>query len=448
MTDTAPTDSAVHGARLAKLGLLAALVSRLFSRLVGIVLVVLLARFAEADTVAVYGYLLGTATLVATLTDLGVATIAGRDVAAGRLPADGALRAALAPQAASLVAAAAVTVLLTVGLGPDRVPPVALALTVVFVVIGGFNNLWAELLRGSGRVLLEGGLQMASATALVLGGVIVVYRGGDSDTMATALLAVVAGKELAVLAVGVWLIRPHRRPEARTRALLGQSAWLAVAGTALILLWRQGTLVIGGLGNIGALATYVVASRFLDAGVTLAHTAGFGLVPGMSALAGQPAALRRATLRYLGLAAVVGAVVALVGLVAAGPLTTVPFGARWADAVPSVRVIAVTALPILVAFVAWPTLLARRQLRTVTVGCVAGAAVGVVVSLLLVARRPEALSPVIGTAAGATVLAVILLIGLRDLLTGPPTPEPVPLDGASPAAGPDSRPRSGAPAAG
>lgn len=405
-----------HGERLARLGLRAALVSRVFSRLVGIVLVVLLARRASTDTVAVYGYLLGTATLVGTLTDLGVATIAGREVAAGRLPADGALRAALAPQAASLVAAALVTVGLTLVLGPAQVPASALALTVAFVVVNGFNNLWAELLRGSGRVVLEGALQMGSAAALVLGGVIVVYSGGS----ATALLVVVVAKEVALLVVGAALIRPRRRPEARTRNLLGQSVWLAVAGTALILLWRQGTLVIGAAGSIGALATYVVASRFLDAGVTLAHTAGFGLVPGMSALAGEPAALRRATLRYLGVAAVAGAVVALVGLVAAGPLTTIPFGARWADAVPAVRMIAVSALPILVAFVAWPTLLARQQLRTVTAGCVAGTAVGVAVSLVLVAWRPDPLSPVIGTAAGAVVLAAVFLAGLRDLLARSP----------------------------
>ena len=105
-TDTPPKAQPEHhhGRRLARLGLLAAIVSRLLGRLVGIVLVVLLARKASTDTVAVYGYLLGTATLVATLTDLGIAAVAGREVAAGRLPAGGALRAALAPHAASLAA--------------------------------------------------------------------------------------------------------------------------------------------------------------------------------------------------------------------------------------------------------------------------------------------------------------------------------------------------------
>ena len=40
---------------------------------------------------------------------------------------------------------------------------------------------------------------------------------------------------------------------------------------------------------------------------------------------------------YLGLAALAGAVIAVVGWLVAGPLTTVPFGERWTDAVPAVR---------------------------------------------------------------------------------------------------------------
>ncbi|MGH3827912.1 MAG: oligosaccharide flippase family protein [Pseudonocardiaceae bacterium] len=300
------TDTTHPGWRLARVGLAAAIVSRVFSRLVGIVLVVVLARQASTDTVAVYGYLLSTATLVITLTDLGVATIAGREVAAGRLPVEGALRATLVPQAASLSAAAVVTVVLTLVLGPATVPPAALALTVGFVVVGGFNNLCAELLRGAGRVLLEGALQMGSAVALVVGGVLVIKDGGD----ATDLLLIVLGKEVAVLVAGFALIRPRRCPGVSGRLLLGKSMWLAVASTVLVLLWRQGMVVMGAAGSIGALATYVVASRFLDAGVTLAQTTGFGLGPGMSALADDQTGLRRAVQRYLGLAAMLGTVVA------------------------------------------------------------------------------------------------------------------------------------------
>lgn len=413
MEHAAMTETTHQGWRLARIGLAAAIISRLFGRLVGIVLVSMLARQASTETVAVYGYLLGTATLVITLTDLGVATIAGREVAAGRLPAGGALRAALTPQAASLSAAAVVTVVLTLVLGPATVQPAALALTVGFVIVGGFNNLCAELLRGAGWVLLEGALQMGSAVALMVGGVLVVNYGGD----ATDLLAIVLAKEAAVLVVALVLIRPRKCPGTSGRQLLDKSMWLAVASTVLVLLWRQGTVVIGAVGSIGALATYVVASRFLDAGVTLAHTAGFGLGPGMTALADDEIALRQAVQRYLGLAAALGTIIALVGVVLADPLVVILFGQRWVGAVPATRLIAVCALPILLTFVASPALLARHQVRLVAEGSIAGTVTGITVSLVLVSWHPEALSAVIGTAAGVTVVASVFLSGLRDLFT-------------------------------
>jgi len=410
------------GARLAKLGLLAAMVSRLVGRLVGIVLVIVLAREADSQTVAVYGYLLGTATLVTILTDLGVASVAGREVAAGRMPADGALHAALLPQLCSVLAAGAVTVLLAEFAGPQAAPPMAVALTVGFVLVGGMNNLWADVLRGTGRVVLEGALQLGSAVALVAAGSLVIEFGGN----ATDLLIVVVLKEVAVLLIAAAVLRPRRRPEVRSRTLLGQGMWVAVAGTAIVLLWRQGTLVIGGAGSIGALATYVVATRFFDAGVTVAHTAGFGLRPGMAALAAEPAAFRHAARRYLGLVTLLGVVVAGVGVLVAGPITTIPFGERWASAVPAVRMVAVSGLPILLTYVSLALLSARRQMRWLCLSSVAGAVVGVAVTVLLTLARPDAFSAVVGTTVGATVMALALLAGLRDLVL--PARGPVPAE--------------------
>jgi O-antigen/teichoic acid export membrane protein len=406
-----PAGARPDGARLARLGLIAAMVSRLAGRLVGVVLVVVLAREADHSTVAVYGYLLGTATLVTVLTDLGVASVAGREVAAGRMPADGALHAALLPQVGSALVAGAVTVVLAV-VGPEAAPPAAIGLTVAFVVVGAMNNLWADVLRGTGRVVVEGALQLGSAVALVAAGTLVITLGGD----ATDLLIVVVLKEVAVLVVAALTVRPRRRPEVRSRTLLGQSLWVALAGTAVVVLWREGTIVVGAAGSLSALATYVVATRFFDAGVTVAHTAGFGLGPGLSALADDPAAFRHAARKYLGLVTLLGAIVAVVGALAAGPLTTIPFGERWHEAVPAVRVIAVSGLPILVSYVCMSLLSARRQVRWLSLAAVIGSLVGVGTTILLTIRHPEAISGAIGTTVGATVLAALLLFGLRDLL--------------------------------
>jgi hypothetical protein len=241
---------------------------------------------------------------------------------------------------------------------------------------------------------------------------VLVIAGGGS---ATDLLLVVALKEVAALIVVAAVIRP-RRAAVRTRALLGQSVWLAVASTAVVLLWRQGTLVMGGVGSIGALATYVVATRFFDAGVTVAHTFGFGIGPGMSALAADRSAFRSAARKYLGLAAGLGVAVAVVGVLAAGPLTTVPFGARWASAVPAVRFVAVSGLPILIAYVGLTLVVARAQMRWLCFSSVIGMLAGVASTVLLVAHHPNAASAAAGTAIGAVTMAVLLLVGLRDLL--------------------------------
>ncbi|MHA3701549.1 lipopolysaccharide biosynthesis protein [Jatrophihabitans sp. YIM 134969] len=423
-----PADAGAVGERLARLGVVAAVASRTFGRLVGVGFVVVLARTSGDDTVAVYGYLLGTATLVVTLTDLGVAAVAGRDVAAGRFPAAVALAAALPAQVVSVALACLVTLGLVAVSGPSALTPAPVLLTLAFLAANGMVNLWAELLRGTGRVVFEGGLQMLSAVLMVGGGLAVVAGGGG----ATPLLAVVAGKELVVLAVGAAVLRPRRRPEVlRTRALIRHSLHVAVAGTALIVLWRQGTILVGATGTVATLAVYVVASRFLDAGVTVANTVGFGLLPGASSVTADHDRFAALARRYLRFTAGLGALVGAAGVVVAGPLTTGLFGSRWEPAVPVVRVVALTALPLFVGYVAWFLLLAARQQRWLAGASSSGAVVAILVSLLWSRFGPPPIAAAGGTAVGAAVLAVLLLgrlvLVLRRAAPTPTPPGPEPL---------------------
>lgn len=411
---TGEVGAARGGARLARLGLQLALVSRIFGKLVGILLVVVLARSADPDTIAIYGYLLGTATLVLMLTDLGVGSVAAREVAAGRTSAGGALRGALPLQGLTVLLAVALLVVLTVGFGPRGVSATAVVLASAFVVAGGITALWSEVLRAQGRVVLEGVLQMVAAVGLVAGGTAVVLNGGD----VVLLLAVVLAKEVLLVVVMLLVVRPTREAAVPWRILVGQGLWVAVASTAIVVLWRQGT-VVAGTGSTAALAVYVVASRYLDAGVTVAHTVGFGLLPGMSALATDPAALRRTARRYLVLAAALGGVVAVVGVALAPWLVTVPFGAQWEAAVTPVRWIAVTAAPILVSFVLFPVMVARGQVRVLAFAGLAALVVGVPVGLGLFAPASDPSGSIIGTGAGAVVLAGVLLWGARDLVLRP-----------------------------
>ncbi|HYH23810.1 MAG TPA: oligosaccharide flippase family protein [Blastococcus sp.] len=406
MTALEPDDVLTKG-RLIRVGVMAALVSRIFGRLVGIILVIVLARVADPVTVALYGFLLGTVTLMASVTDLGVASLAGRDVAARVLAAPEALRSALGPQSLSTAVAVVLTCVVAVLAGPAAVDAAVLIPCAVFVVANSMFNLWAEVLRGSGRVVLEGLLQGVSALLLVTAGSAAVLAGAGI----VPLLWIVAGKELAVLAASAIWLRPAATRGAGLSfgAAVRRSLWLAVAGTALVLLWRQGMLLVSSMASTRALADYVVATRLLDATVTLAHTLGIGLFPGIAALAvDAPDAARRHVRRYL--VAVLGLSVplAVLGTVLAEPVTTAIFGDEWRSAVPAVRVLAIVTPVILVAYLLWFVLLAEQQERWLFGGAVAGAAVGVGATAVLLAVAPGAAAGAWGTAAGAVVLAVVL----------------------------------------
>ncbi len=408
MTALEPDDVLSKG-RLVRVGVAAALISRIFGRLIGVVLVIVLARVAEPVTVALYGFLLGTVTLMASLTDLGVASLAGRDVAAKVATAPAALRSALGPQALSTVMAVVLTCLVAVLAGPSGVDASVLLPCSVFVVANAMFNLWAEVLRGDGKVVLEGVLQGVSALLLVTAGSLAVLAGAGI----VPLLWIVAGKELAVLAVAAVWLRPGAGMDAGLSfgALLRRSAWLAVAGTALVLLWRQGTLLVSGMASTRALADYVVATRLLDASVTLAHTLGIGLFPGIAALAVEaPGAARAHVRRYL--LAVLGLSVplAVLGVVLADPVTTLVFGSQWESAVPAVRVLAATTPLILLGYLLWFVLLAEGQERWLFAGALAAAATSMGATAVLLVVDPGAAAGAWGTGAGALVLAVVLAI--------------------------------------
>jgi len=233
VTALEPDDVLTKG-RLIRIGVAAAVVSRIFGRLVGIILVVVLARVSDPTTVALYGFLLGTVTLMASVTDLGVASLAGRDVAAKVTGAPEALRSSLGPQALSTAVAVVLTCLVAVLAGPGGVDASVLVPCSAFVVANSMFNLWAEVLRGDGRVVLEGVLQGVSALLLVGIGSLAVLAGAGI----VPLLWIVAGKELAVLGLACIWLRPRSGDRAGLSfgALVKRSMWLAVAGTALVLL--------------------------------------------------------------------------------------------------------------------------------------------------------------------------------------------------------------------
>ncbi|WP_459646075.1 oligosaccharide flippase family protein [Kineococcus sp. NUM-3379] len=409
--------------RLARLGVIAAVSSRVFGRLVGIFLVIVLARSADPTTVALYGFLLGTVTLTASLTDLGVASLAGRDVAAGTSTAPVALRSSLGPQGLSIALAAGLTCVVALVAGPGDVGLEVLLPCVIFVAANGLLNLWCEILRGAGRVAREGWLQSVSAAVLAVVGSIAVLHGAGI----VPLLWIVAGKEIAALLVAAAWLRPRRSTtQGPTFSfLLRRSAWLAGAGAALVVLWRQGTVLVSALASVDDLAQYVVATRFLDAGVTIAHTIGIGLFPALAGLAARgPGHARRHVRRYTVLIGAASIPLAVAGALLAGPVTLALFGYQWTSAVGAVRAIALSAPAILLSYLFWYTLLAEGRQKWLGVGAAAGAATSLLATAALLRAEPSAAAGAWGTTAGAFALTSVLAVGLlvRTKRTGTASP--------------------------
>lgn len=403
----------LSGRALARVGVVVALASRILSRLVGLILIVVMARVAPAELISGYGYLLTTAALFGSLTDLGVAAVSGREVASGAAGPWPAMRAALPFQLLSGTVTAAAVVFTTATVGPDGLPASALALAGVFVVANSAVNLCSELLRSAGRVLAEAAVQSLTTVLLVGVGTAIIL----GDLGLDLLLAVIAGKELLAVLVMVVLL-PRRGPQwSHPRGqLLRRSVVVAVAAASLMVLWRQGALIAGAKLDVGTLAVFMVATRLLDAGVTICHIFGVGIMPGLSQMwALDRRDYGRELRRFLVGATLMGLVVGAAGWFSARWLTLLIFGPRWGSATSTVQLIALTGAVMVPLYVVWFGLLAARRERVLVLGTVPAVLVAIALSYTATVLWDTPWAPVLGSAVGAGIALVALapvLIGL------------------------------------
>ena len=228
-----------------------------------------------------------------------------------------------------MLAAAAATVLLTVCGGPARCRRPALLLTVLSSLVGGLVNLWAELLRATGRVLLEGGLQFGSAALLVVAGsVVIVARRRRRPTCCSwwplkevAVLLVVGGAccgRGGGPACGPGAADPgaldgggqHRGHPAVAAGHAGRRRGRERRGAGDV---RRRHPVLRRRGDRRAHRRFRAGARAVGAGRRSGR-----LPHGRPALPEAGGAGRASRSRC-------------VGWLVAGPITTIPFGERWAD---------------------------------------------------------------------------------------------------------------------
>jgi O-antigen/teichoic acid export membrane protein len=392
-SETQRSPRAIHGAT-------AALGSRLATKALGLVLLVIIARRLGPGGFASYSYLLVLASAVIVITDSGVAAVAARAIASGDADVGRAYRAAGATQlATTLVGAAVVAGAGVVARGPGFTDG-ALAWTTGVVLANGVFNLQAEVLRGAARPWAEAALQLVCTVLQIAGSLAVLARhGGVGGLMAVLALTTLATAGLAQLALP-WPTRSAPDPTLRW-TLFRQGIWLGVGTTLMAVMWRLPQLIFGNAASIPAVADFAVATRYLETGTMLCYTAAIGIFPALSRRSvTEPGAMTALIRRLLAGCVAFGALVAAPGVVLVHLVTVPVFGRQYAGAVP-VASIFVGAAPLILLFhMAWYALVVQHRERTVMIGSAAGAAAAALGGAVVVVHASAT------TAAAVTLIAV------------------------------------------
>jgi O-antigen/teichoic acid export membrane protein len=393
------------------MGSAAAVGSRVIGRVLGLGFVVLLARRQSPLVFAEYNYLLILSAALSVITDAGVAAVAGREVARGEAGVGAAYRAAFTVQLATGVLGA----LACVGLGyvvpgPDR-DVTALVFLGLMVAANSIFNLQAELLRGAGRPLIEGGVQLLAGVLQLGVGAAVLFSGGG---LAAVLAALAAKQLLVVLVCQVWLPAPWSAPrDARlSRMVFRRGLWLGGATTLAAVIWRFGALVIGNVGSVTELANFAVSSRYLEVSGMISQTLGIGMLPALARRsAASPLGIRRFTVRITLIITVIVGVLTIPAVLLTGPVTTAVFGARYSSAVMASEVLVALTPLVVLHFITWYALVAERHERWVTVAAGAGAATALATVAWIVAR-PTATVTAVATGIAIAAATAALCIGV------------------------------------
>ena len=399
-------------------GALATLASRMIGKGLSFGFIVVLARTVSPQQFASYSYLVALALTFSLLCDSGVAVVAGRDVARGDLGLGAAYRGGFSTVlAAGSIGALLVAAFGVVASGPG-IPPMALVFTAAFVLVSNVSNFQADLIRGSGRLGLEAGLQVVGGVLFVVVGTVIVISGLGL----VALMAAFTFKEILMVGISQ-LALPWLRSAPRTpglwRQLLRAGIVMSAATTCLALLARASLLVLSNVASATETAHYAAAFRFGEISIFACVTLGFGLLPAMSdRYSKDRAAGARLALRLTGLTVGVALVITPPLVLITPWVVTAVFGPAYAGAGSSAEIL-VAMLPLLMLLaLSWNALLADRRERSVLIAALAGVAAACVSSTWIVADpnvRTAALSAVISFGAVAVVCAWSMLRGALSL---------------------------------
>ena len=309
--------------------------TELFSRLLGFLTTPILTRGLGVTAFGLFARHSVTAVIAAEAAELGLQATASRALVARELPFGAMVRAK-----AILTAIVVLACLAGIPWGPVFVP------LVLFFVLAGWSELLGVALRTRGHRLRESALILC----LRIFGVALVWvalgRGLGLVGVSWALVA----SAVPSIALGAWLLHgtESRRPlpsDPGIAAVLRASAPLAVNGGLALLSLRVEMLAVWYFHGDRETGLFVTALRVVEFLNLVPSAVGAGAMPALTreALSGAGDAVRRrtvGTVAFLGAPAAAGA-----ALVAPGLLSLI-FGTDYAEAAPSLRVLALAVLPL------------------------------------------------------------------------------------------------------
>ena len=387
-------------------------------KLLGFVVLTLLARKLTPSEFGLLMFALATSELIVLATEFGSSTYLTREVAIDPGRALHLLGGVLGPRLLLLIAY--LMTMLAIG---KIVAPHSIAILMTCALYAGLKDLYRAfnaVFVGSRRIVL-GIIPFASHQCVLAAGLwtVMSLRPGVG---AAALVHLAAGIWLTVASIA--LLRRHfgivRPSLAGFRRVVRASLPLFGLGALTMLQLRLDATLLGLLGSYADVAAYAASARLFEASQALVRPLITVFLPVAAGLAAAAAyrALRRSLYRLLAAALAAGAVAAMTVVVIADQVVLIVYGANYASSADVLRIHFAATPSVFIGAVALFHVIALRRERLALVCAVGGLLVNVTLDLLLIPEYGAigaawaTLAAETATATGLVTLAWFTLVTL------------------------------------
>jgi O-antigen/teichoic acid export membrane protein len=350
--------------------------------------------------------------------DFGLTLVLVRELSAGDGRGKELLRTATAASLAlSLAVTAAVAAVLAV-LQPGAAVTTVSAMYCAQLVVSAAGAAPLAYNRARHDTMWEAVGRGAQAMLLVAGGVLIMRHDASIGAFAALSLAAVAVATLPVVARAAqttgW-IAPRFNLRAMQR-LLRTASPIGIAMAATSIYYYFDTLLMGVLGQRHALALYSAAYTLLFAATLSVGVLQSAFLPTLSRAAGEGSrALAVATRPFFAVSAVGGIVLLAIGPASASLMLTHVYGASFAGASVAMRLLFVTGAVMFASSAAGTVMLAIGRQDQYLRSVLAGAAINIVLNLLLIPQFSLE-GAAAATLSAEAVVAMLMALQLRRTL--------------------------------